>query len=249
MTIVKTLAEYQALNLPESRGFIPTLGALHEGHMSLIEPSLQQNDCTVVSIYLNPTQFNKESDLESYPSTLSEDVEKLKQAHVDVLFLPDYQTVYPDNFAFRVTEENLSHRFCGKFRPGHFDGVLTVVLKLLNIIKPTKAYFGEKDYQQLRLIERMCDALYLSTEIVACPTYREESGLAYSSRNALLPLDLRLNVAPLLYQTLLTNQTLEMKQKALEEMGFEVEYLEEYEGRILAAANLSGVRLIDNVLL
>ena len=143
-------------NIKSSLGFVPTMGALHDGHMSLIKRSLSENKNTLVSIFLNPTQFNNAKDLEAYPSEINEDIKKLESLNNDDLYLitPRYEAIYPDNYTYKVIESQLSKKLCGSARPGHFDGVLTVVLKLLNIANADTAYFGEKDYQQYLLIKK-----------------------------------------------------------------------------------------------
>ena len=154
--------------------------------------------------------------------------------------------MYPDDFAYQMSEKELSHRYCGAHRPGHFDGVLTVVLKLFNIVNPTQAYFGEKDYQQLTLIKGMVEALFLPVEIVACPTQREANGLAMSSRNRRLS-PAQKKLAPLLYKTLVEDSSLIEKHQRLHAVGFEVDYLSVLDDRLLAAVKLGDIRLIDNV--
>jgi len=150
------------------------MGALHQGHVSLIEACNQQNDISVVSIFVNKTQFNDPSDYKNYPKLFEKDLELLEHKNVDYIFYPDYEVMYPDNYSFRISENNYSKLLCGKSRPGHFDGVLTVVMKLLNIIMPDKVYFGEKDYQQYQLIEQMCKAFFMDVEIIPCETVRED---------------------------------------------------------------------------
>ncbi len=147
-------------------GFVPTLGGLHDGHRSLIERSLADNTATVVSVFLNPAQFDQQADLDAYPAVLERDLEKLDTWGVDHVLLPTAEAMYPDAYRYRVTENELSRRFCGAHRPGHFDGVLTVVLRLLNLVRPSRAYFGEKDWQQLALVRGMVEAFFLDVEIV-----------------------------------------------------------------------------------
>jgi pantoate--beta-alanine ligase len=167
-------------------GFVPTMGALHRGHASLIARSTRECDVTVLSIYLNPTQFNNAGDLANYPCTLEADLTLARDLGVDVVIAPRYEDLYPDDYRFQVDEVAFSRELCGAHRPGHFTGVLTVVMKLLNLVRADKAYFGEKDYQQFQLIRDMAAAFFLDTEIVPCRTVRERDGLALSSRNALL---------------------------------------------------------------
>lgn len=167
-------------------GFVPTMGALHEGHLSLIRISKQENDITIVSIFVNPIQFGPAEDFEKYPRDIEGDTEKLKLEGVDIVFMPEISTMYPEGFLTHVEVGNISEKLCGAFRPGHFMGVATVVTKLLNIVKPTRAYFGQKDYQQSVIIKQLVKDLDLDTDVVVCPTIRERDGLAMSSRNAYL---------------------------------------------------------------
>jgi len=182
-------------------GFVPTMGALHEGHLSLMRMSKEENTITAVSIFVNPTQFGPSEDFASYPRKLEEDVEKLRKADIDILFLPDTSLIYPEGFATVVEVQGLSEKMCGHYRPGHFRGVTTVVAKLLTILKPTRAYFGQKDFQQTVIIKRMARDLNLDAEIVVCPTIREHDGLAMSSRNAYLGKEQRA-AATVLYRSL-----------------------------------------------
>lgn len=170
----------------KSIGFVPTMGALHEGHLSLIRRAKQENDVTVVSIFVNPTQFAPGEDYERYPRDLEGDKEKLEKLEIDYLFYPDVVSLYPEGYSTYVIVDNLSEKLCGRFRPGHFRGVATVVCKLFNIVRPSKAYFGQKDYQQSIIIEKMVNDLNFDIEIIVCPTVREEDGLAMSSRNMYL---------------------------------------------------------------
>ena len=164
-------------------GFVPTMGALHEGHLSLVKTSKEQDALTMVSVFVNPTQFDDKHDFEEYPDESLSDLVLLRDAGVDVVLLPDKTQVYRDDYRFKVTESEFSQRLCGAHRPGHFDGVLTVVMRLLNLVRPDHAYFGEKDYQQLQLIRDMVSAFFMPVKIVACTTVREADGLAMSSRN------------------------------------------------------------------
>jgi len=256
MIIARTVPELRAALATRDRdvafanapttGFVPTMGALHEGHASLIRRSVAENHRTVASVFLNPTQFNNPDDLANYPVTFADDVALLERLGTDVLFAPERDAVYPDGYRYRVGETDLSADLCGATRPGHFEGVLTVVLKLLNLVKPTRAYFGEKDWQQYRLIAGMKDAFFLDAEIVPCPIVREPSGLAMSSRNRRLSAE-ELAVAPTLYRELTSGKSIEAIRAELEGAGFAVDYLEEREGRLFAAAFLGSVRLIDNV--
>jgi pantoate--beta-alanine ligase len=165
-------------------GFIPTMGALHYGHISLVKSATSQCDITVVSIFVNPTQFNNSNDLLNYPRTLEADVELLSEIDCDIVFAPNVAEMYPENsFPIQLELGNLANVMEGKYRPGHFDGVVTVVNRLFEIVKPDKAFFGLKDFQQVSVIRFMTKSLQLPVEIIACPTLREQSGLAMSSRN------------------------------------------------------------------
>lgn len=225
-------------------GFVPTMGALHVGHRALLERARAENDRVVLSVFVNPTQFNDPADLAKYPRTLAEDVALADGLATDV-FAPPPEEMYPDGYRYRVTELEASRELEGAHRPGHFDGVLTVVLKLLNLVQPTRAYFGEKDWQQLALVRGMVDTLFLPCAIVACPTVREADGLAMSSRNRrLAPAD-RARAAA--FPRLLRAATPEVAAQALRDAGFEVDYVAERDGVRLGAVHLGGVRLIDNV--
>ncbi len=230
----------------EAPGFVPTMGALHEGHLSLVRRSQDENPWTVVSVFVNPTQFDEAADLAAYPRQVEDDLDRLREAGVDAVFLPSAEDLYPDDYRYRVSENQLSHRLCGAHRPGHFDGVLTVVLKLLNLVRPARAYFGEKDYQQLQLIRGMAEALFLDVDIVGCPIVREADGLARSSRNRrLAERDRRL--APELYRVIRNSGSAEDAGAELAGLGFEVDYVEDIDARRFAAVRLGEVRLIDNV--
>ena len=167
-------------------GFVPTMGALHAGHFSLIKEARQRCDVVIASIFVNPTQFNDRSDLDQYPRDLTSDAARLAEYQADYVFAPDFPEIYPDGFSTYVYVENLSELFEGASRPGHFRGVATVVTILLNTIRPDFAFLGQKDAQQVAIIKRLATDLGFETEIVVLPTIREESGLAMSSRNDLL---------------------------------------------------------------
>jgi len=227
-------------------GFVPTMGALHEGHLSLVRRSRAENDRTLVSIFVNPTQFEDTSDLARYPRTVQEDVAMLRAEGVEFVLVPHERDLYPDGFRYRATEVQDARVLEGACRPGHFDGVLTVVLKLLQLAAAERAYFGEKDWQQLTLVQGLVDAFFLPTVIVACPTVREPDGLALSSRNQRLSPSDRLK-APQLYRVLSTAPSPDVAAGTLREAGFVVDYVEDREGRRLGAVRLGGIRLIDNV--
>ncbi|MEK7721340.1 MAG: pantoate--beta-alanine ligase [Elusimicrobiota bacterium] len=227
-------------------GFVPTMGALHAGHMSLLRRARSENDLAVASIFVNPTQFNDKRDLERYPRTLAEDIEKLEKEKTDFLLLPGARELYPDGYRYRLNETVESGALCGARRPGHFEGVLTVVMKLLNLVRADRAYFGEKDYQQYRLIREMTEAFFIGTKIIPCPTLREPDGLAMSSRNLLLGPEER-KLAPALHKALRSSARPAEVKKRLAALGFKPEYVQERWGRRFAAARLGKVRLIDNV--
>lgn len=172
-------------------GLVPTMGFLHEGHLSLVRRCRKENSICIVSIFVNPIQFGQGEDLGSYPRDMDRDLELLEKEKVDFVFAPEPSAMYSPQFSTFVEETDLSRGMCGSSRPGHFRGVCTVVLKLLNIIRPSRAYFGEKDYQQLQVIRRMTDDLNLPLEVVGCPIVRDEDGLAMSSRNMYLSPDER----------------------------------------------------------
>lgn len=185
-------------------GFVPTMGALHEGHLSLIENSLKENPVTVVSIFVNPTQFNNLEDLEKYPRTLDDDIQKLKSVSESVLiYAPNVDDIYEGKTVSKhFNFDGLENQMEGKFRPGHFDGVGTIVKRLFEIVKPTNAYFGEKDFQQLQIIKKLVEKEHLPINIISCPIFREKNGLAMSSRNErLLPKERK--SAEIIYKTLL----------------------------------------------
>jgi pantoate--beta-alanine ligase len=229
-----------------SIGLVPTMGALHEGHLSLIRRAHRENDRVVVTIFVNPTQYDDPSDLERYPRTLQADLTKVESGGADLVFHPEPETMYADDYRFRVTESPLSTELEGEHRAGHFDGVLTIVLKLFNIVPADRAYFGEKDWQQLLLVREMAAAFFLPVEIVACPTVREPDGLALSSRNLHLTTEERA-LAPEFYRALSSGASPGEIGRRLAGAGFEVDYVEERGDRLLGAVRLGKVRLIDNV--
>lgn len=254
-------------------GLVPTMGALHEGHLSLVKRAKNENDVVVVSIFVNPLQFGRNEDFDRYPRDIERDRELLKRLDIDVLFAPDPKLMYPDAFATSVTVGRCSDTLCGAFRPGHFTGVATVVAKLFNQVKPTRAYFGQKDFQQTVVIRRMVEDLNMDIEIVIGQTIREADGLALSSRNAYLSGAER-QAAALLYQVLLassgavtpgekTDEVREAMHKALRAAPLiaEVQYAGVYDPATLeelaefgkrnllaVAVKIGGTRLIDNML-
>lgn len=248
MITLSSIKEFQAWRKSisqQSIGFIPTMGNLHDGHLSLCERSKQENDITVVSIFVNPTQFNQSSDFDLYPRTIAKDLNLLIE-YADCVFLPSADSMYADNYQIKIIENDLSKEFEGEYRPGHFTGMLTVVLKLLNLVYPTKAYFGEKDYQQLLLIKKMVSSLFLPIDIIACETVRAEDGLALSSRNSRLNQQQRAHAAHF-PASLKKAKTAEDAKIQLEKLGFKIDYIVDKWERRLGAVWLDDVRLIDNV--
>ncbi len=253
MKVVESVADLVALRSARGAGdtgFVPTMGALHEAHLSLVRRAREENTRAWASIFVNPSQFNDPGDLARYPRSLEQDLDMLRGAGCDLVFVPRAREIYPDDYRYRVSEGKLSLKFCGAGRPGHFDGVLTVVLKFLLLTRPERAYFGEKDYQQLQLVKGLAEAFFLDTEIVPCPLVREPDGLAMSSRNRLLTPDERRR-APALHRVLAASVAARRPSaEAAEELareGFDVEYVADHGGRRLAAVRLGQVRLIDNV--
>jgi len=241
MKIVRTAAE---LELEGSVGLVPTMGAYHEGHLSLFRAARAENDVVVVSLFVNPAQFGPGEDLDRYPSDEERDARLAEEAGVDVLFVPAADEIYPPGFQTWVEVEQLGSILEGEHRPGHFRGVATVCLKLFNLVRPDRAYFGQKDAQQAAVVRRMVLDLGLEVEIRVCPTVRDKDGLALSSRNAYLSSAEREAVLAL-------PRALQARDRSLLN-GLEVDYFEEadFEPRVLAAAvRVGGTRLIDNVVL
>ena len=258
-----------------SIGFVPTMGALHEGHLSLLKKSNEMSKVTVCSIFVNPTQFNNPEDLKKYPRSVSEDLLLLEENRCDVLFLPDEKEIYADEKS-KQKHFDLGHLETileGKFRPGHFQGVCLVMEKLLKIVNPDFLFLGQKDFQQCLVIQKLVSLLHKATKIIICPILRDPGGLAMSSRNLRLSSSNR-KLASQLHQTLVSIENRmdghnfpQLKEQAindLENMGFQVEYLElarktdlqilpDFKVKedliILVAAFLAGIRLIDNLLI
>ena len=238
--------EYRRSLGARAGGFVPTMGALHEGHASLVRRSASENEWTLVSIFVNPTQFDDPKDLEKYPRTLEADLAILEAAGATYVLLPQAAELYADDYRYKVSESELSRVLCGAHRAGHFDGVLTVVLKLLNLANAGRAYFGQKDLQQLMLIDGMARAFFLPTEIVPCEILREPDGLAMSSRNTRLSASERAR-APQFARILREAPSAEDARARLEDAGYRVDYVEDRFGRRLGAIHAGDVRLIDNV--
>jgi pantoate--beta-alanine ligase len=228
-----------------SIGFVPTMGALHEGHRALLRRARAENEVVVASIFVNPTQFDDPADLDRYPRNLDADM-ALVEGLADAVFAPTPGELYKDAYRYRATEYTLSTRWEGAHRPGHFDGVLTVVLKLLNLVTPGRAYFGEKDWQQLQLVRGMVRAFFVPVDIIACETVRDADGLAMSSRNRRLSAAGR-SKASAFPRILRESPTAEEAVRALKGAGFEVDYVADTDGVRLGAIRLEGVRLIDNL--
>ena len=248
MKVWSSLAEWRAARgglAGRSVGFVPTMGALHVGHRALLARARADNDCVVLGIFVNPTQFNDPADLAKYPRTLEADL-ALAAGLADHVIVPAAAEIYPDNYTYRVTEDSLSRRLEGAHRPGHFEGVLTVVLKLLNVVQPARAYFGEKDWQQLQLVQGLVRAFLLPVEIVACPTERDPAGLALSSRNRRLTPAAR-ERAGQFPRILRSAPNAVEAAAALQQAGFAVDYVADEAGVRLGAVRLDDVRLIDNV--
>lgn len=252
-------------------GFIPTMGALHEGHLSLIQKARKENDTVIVSIFVNPKQFNNAEDFEKYPQTLDRDKELIRD-FADIIFAPEVGEMYPQSFGTNVHISPLATIGEGSYRPGHFDGMATVVLKLFNIVGPTRAYFGKKDYQQLSIVKQMVSDLNLPISVIGCETVREQNGLAMSSRNMRLSQEGR-ERASVLYRALQTarssilqgERTVEQITRAIRDQmsndrNLQIEYVEvrtisdfqevetiTQDVILLLAVYIEGVRLIDNI--
>ena len=250
MNIIRSLSEWQNIRRQLSPdltlGFVPTMGNLHQGHVSLFDISRSENDLSVASIFVNPAQFNQVADFNNYPKTLEADFERLEQAGIDYCLLPDEKSIYPEGFRYQITETNENCRLEGLKRPGHFSGVLTVVMILLNLVKPHRSYFGEKDYQQYLIIRDMAKSFFLDTEVKMCPTIRESSGLAFSSRNTRLTPEERTcadRFATIFRQPQKSCADIIAE---LTHQGISIDYIEEHQQRRFAAVYIGDVRLIDN---
>ena len=261
LTIVHDLESLQAALLELARegktvALVPTMGALHVGHASLITQGLEFADAVVVSIFVNPTQFGVGEDFDKYPRNLEADVEVACVAGASIIYAPSADDMYPQGFATSISVGEMSKILCGKTRIGHFDGVATVVTKLLLRVMPHYAIFGLKDYQQFAVIQRVVADLDIATELVGAEIVREVDGLAMSSRNQYLSKDER-KIAPILYKTIAETAraipqigeetAINQGISALTTHGFKVDYMEIFGGRLLVAANLGKTRLIDNL--
>lgn len=277
MKIVHTVSEIEKeLSTAKKEGlqigFVPTMGALHEGHLSLIKKSIEDNDFTVVSIFVNPTQFNDKNDFDKYPRNVEQDAKLLERTGVDIVFAPTEREIYPEPDTRQFDFGKLDKVMEGKFRPGHFNGVAQVVSRLFGIVEPDKAYFGEKDFQQLAIIRNMTKQLNLPVQIIGMPILREASGLAMSSRNERLTAEQR-NIASKIYESLKESAVSFQKRTVQEtadqivaninkERYLKVEYMEIVDGNTLQPINdwketdyavgciavfCGDVRLIDNI--
>ena len=272
-TLVKSLSEWKSSGF--SIGFVPTMGALHLGHLSLIKQAISENNKVICSIFVNPTQFNDLKDLENYPNQIEEDLVLLKKIGCDLVFIPAKTDMYPKGYeVIHLNFKDLDKLMEGASRPGHFDGVCTIVSKLFELIQPKNAYFGEKDFQQLAIIRQLNDIQKFNINIVGCPTIREKNGLAMSSRNALLNAREK-KIASAIYRILLaaktqfTNSSIEALKLFVESelnaiSAFSIDYVEIANAQTLEPLNnleknepavlcvavfLGSVRLIDNILL
>ncbi len=275
MYLFKRISDLQAFLISSKTviGFVPTMGALHKGHLSLIEKSKQENGMTVCSIFINPTQFNDKKDFEKYPVTLEADIEKLHHAGTNVLFLPTVNEMYPLGMEEIVPYDigYLDTILDGKFRPGHFNGVCAIVHKLLNAVRPNRLYLGEKDFQQCLVVKRLLEIIQSDIQLITCPTLREENGLAMSSRNERLSTEERENAKAIyislqsIKKEMPTTPFTELQKKYvkyLESYSLEPEYLLLADANslelltdfnstkqmvVLIAAKIEGIRLIDNL--
>ncbi len=283
MLVCKTISQIRSALKPyyaeKSIGLVPTMGALHEGHLSLIQASKQENDLTVCSIFVNPTQFNNQADLLNYPRVLAQDLEMLREVGCDYVFAPEESEIYPQPLSLGIDFGDLERTLEGAYRPGHFKGVGVIVAKLFNIIQPQKAYFGQKDLQQVMIVSQLVSQLNFNIQLKACPTVREKDGLAMSSRNRRLS-EAQRQIAPKIYQALqLAEKALKnhasvesAKKTALQLLNdfsvFEVEYFEIVSAEnlvqlppsmkvkefgkpvaVCTAVKLGDIRLIDNILI
>jgi pantoate--beta-alanine ligase len=277
MKIIKNPLQIQKISMElirknKSIGFVPTMGALHSGHVSLIKKSVSQNDITVVSVYVNPIQFGPNEDYKRYPRPVNDDIEICKKNGVDYLFLPSNETLYDKDFSTYVAVDKLSGIMCGVTRPVHFRGVATVVSKLFNIVMPDRAYFGLKDYQQYVIIKRMVKDLNFRTKVIGCPIIREKSGLAMSSRNTYLSPEAKeqaVNIHKILVNAKKSFNSGKNIDAVIKETAkllsaienSEIDYIEARDSNTLqpavkttknvviaAAVKISNIRLIDNIL-
>lgn len=246
--IINTVTDWLLIrkNLPKEAtiGFVPTMGNLHAGHASLLLRSKQENKLSILSLFVNPTQFNDRKDFKNYPRSVEQDVSLARNYSVDYILIPSYEELYPDNFTYKVINTVPLYQE-SIFRPGHFDGVLTIVMKLLLLVQPNRSYFGVKDYQQLQLIKGLVKAFFLETEVVECETVRTEFGLPLSSRNKCLTKK-QFQLAEYFSKIFHSPLSCDQIKNALIQKGINVDYIEDYEGRRFAAIHIGDIRLIDN---
>ena len=273
MQVVHTVEEIKQKRLEFSQrkiGFVPTMGALHEGHLALVKKCKSESELSIVSIFVNPTQFNDNKDLEKYPNTIEADLKFLEQMGVDIVFVPKYEDLYQNEPKLAVNIAEIEQKMEGSKRPGHFDGVIRVLSIFFNLIKPNYAYFGEKDYQQVLVVQKLINQHFPTISLIKCPTIREPNGLAKSSRNKLLS-ESAFNRSGEIYSTLKwikenitaqsINSILDDGRRKLSER-FEVEYLELRNennleetsnslenSRLFVAVQIESIRLIDNIAL
>ena len=273
MQVVHTVEEIKQKRLEFSQrkiGFVPTMGALHEGHLALVKKCKSESELSIVSIFVNPTQFNDNKDLEKYPNTIEADLKSLEQMGIDIVFIPKYEDLYQNEQKLAVNIAEIEQKMEGSKRPGHFDGVIRVLSIFFNLIKPNYAYFGEKDYQQVLVVQKLINQHFPIISLIKCPTIREPNGLAKSSRNKLLS-ESAFNRSGEIYSTLKwikenitaqsINSILDDGRRKLSER-FEVEYLELRNennleetsnslenSRLFVAVQIESIRLIDNIAL
>ena len=273
MQVVHTVEEIKQKRIEFSQqkiGFVPTMGALHEGHLALVKKCKSESELSIVSIFVNPTQFNDNKDLEKYPNTIEVDLKSLEQMDVDIVFIPKYEDLYQNEQKLDVNITEIEQKMEGSKRPGHFEGVIRVLSIFFNLIKPNYAYFGEKDYQQVLVVQQLINQHFPTISLIKCPTIRERNGLAKSSRNKLLS-ESAFNLSGEIYSTLkwikenITSQSinsiLDDGMRKLSER-FEVEYLELRNennleetsnslenSRLFVAVQIESIRLIDNIAL
>lgn len=273
MQVVHTVEEIKQKRLEFSQrkiGFVPTMGALHEGHLALVKKCKSESELSIVSIFVNPTQFNDNKDLEKYPNTIEADLKSLEQMDVDIVFIPKFEDLYQNEQKLAVNIAEIEQKMEGSKRPGHFDGVIRVLSIFFNLIKPKYAYFGEKDYQQVLVVQQLINQHFPTISLIKCPTIREHNGLAKSSRNKLLS-ESAFNRSGEIYSTLKwikenitaqsINSILDDGMRKLSER-FEVEYLELRNennleetsnslenSRLFVAVQIESIRLIDNIAL
>ena len=253
MIIAKNIEQFSLLRESFSKeriGFVPTMGALHSGHISLIKKSKSENDIAIVSIFVNPTQFNNSNDYQTYPNQLQQDIQILESFGVDILLNPSEKDIYPDGNLLKIQPElEIANILEGKARPGHFSGMLTVVLKLLQITKPNNLYLGEKDYQQVMLIKQLVKDFFINTKVIVCPTQREPTGFPLSSRNKNLT-STDMEIANKVYEILKQDNfsNLEELTNKINSTRAKTEYIHALDNRVFLAFYIGKVRLIDNFL-